>query len=314
MFENWPPDLLQKNILRKGGGIFRLSRENDSFPFSWKFTYPDHRGSDSKPYNVVACGEKKKSNQFKIWLVLYWKIVHLVAGFNTSSKDHWSQSWSGRPVLPFIHSVQIWSQAAPGSSESLTEFQSRTADGKVKVQEQQQNVPTQCTVLFKQVCCMVFCCLCFGLVAGWVEGSIQHFLYRPRRHSPSGVPWRMVLERLSWHVIYKNHVSFHLLTVARRDSRGLLGKLILLCTQSLVLCSKLILLCTQSITIGLVLQADLALHPVIGLALQADLALHRHWSCAPSWSCSAPSHWSCAPSRRCEDVSSGTWSWRPLHR
>ena len=30
--------------------------------------------------------------------------------------------------------------------------------------------------------------------------SIQHFLCRPRRHPPSKVPRRMVLERLSWHV------------------------------------------------------------------------------------------------------------------
>ena len=29
--------------------------------------------------------------------------------------------------------------------------------------------------------------------------SIQHFLCRPRRRPPSKVPWRMVLERLSWH-------------------------------------------------------------------------------------------------------------------
>ena len=28
--------------------------------------------------------------------------------------------------------------------------------------------------------------------------SLQDFLCRPRRHPPSKVPWRMVLERLSW--------------------------------------------------------------------------------------------------------------------
>ena len=39
--------------------------------------------------------------------------------------------------------------------------------------------------------------------------SIQHFLCRPRRHPPSKVPWRMVLERLSWRVT---------LPVVRRDS------------------------------------------------------------------------------------------------
>ena len=49
---------------------------------------------------------------------------------------------------------------------------------------------------------------------------------------------RDVLERLSWHVICSNHASFHLLTVARRASHRSTRKLILLCTQSLVLCSK----------------------------------------------------------------------------
>ena len=52
------------------------------------------------------------------------------------------------------------------------------------------------------------------------------------------VPWRRVTERLSWHVTCPNHASFHLLTVARRGSCGPTRKLILLCTQSLVLSSK----------------------------------------------------------------------------
>ena len=30
--------------------------------------------------------------------------------------------------------------------------------------------------------------------------SVQPFLFRPRRRPPSGVPWWMVLERLSWRV------------------------------------------------------------------------------------------------------------------
>ena len=43
---------------------------------------------------------------------------------------------------------------------------------------------------------------------------------------------------LSWRVTCPNHESFRLLTVARRGSYGPTRKLILLCTQSLVLCSK----------------------------------------------------------------------------
>ena len=42
---------------------------------------------------------------------------------------------------------------------------------------------------------------------------IQHFLWRPRRGPASKVPWRMVLERLQWHVTCPNHASFRLLTV-----------------------------------------------------------------------------------------------------
>ena len=53
---------------------------------------------------------------------------------------------------------------------------------------------------------------------------IQHFFCRPRCRPFSEVPWRMVLERLSWRVIYPNHAIVRLLTVARRGS----------CTQSLV--------------------------------------------------------------------------------
>ena len=51
--------------------------------------------------------------------------------------------------------------------------------------------------------------------------SIQHFLYRSRRRLPCRVPWRKVLERLSWGVTCPNHASFSLLTVARRvDPQG----------------------------------------------------------------------------------------------
>ena len=68
--------------------------------------------------------------------------------------------------------------------------------------------------------------------------SIQHFLCRTRRCPPSKFPRRMVLERLSWNVTCPNNSSFRLLIVARRGSCGHTRKLILLCTQSLVLCSK----------------------------------------------------------------------------
>ena len=55
--------------------------------------------------------------------------------------------------------------------------------------------------------------------------SIQHFFCWPRHHPPFKVPWRVVLEKLSWHVTYLNHVHFHLLTVARRGSCGPTRKL-----------------------------------------------------------------------------------------
>ena len=54
--------------------------------------------------------------------------------------------------------------------------------------------------------------------------SIQRFLCRPRRHPPSKVPGRMILERLSWPVTCPNHANFRLLTVARRGSCGPIRK------------------------------------------------------------------------------------------
>ena len=48
----------------------------------------------------------------------------------------------------------------------------------------------------------------------------------------------MILERLSWLVTCPNHISFRLLTVARRTSCEPPRKLILLCTQPLVVCSE----------------------------------------------------------------------------
>ena len=70
--------------------------------------------------------------------------------------------------------------------------------------------------------------------------SIQLFLCRPRRrpHVPSKVSLRMVLERRLWRVTCQNHANFRLLTVARSGSCAPTRKLILLRTQSLVLCSE----------------------------------------------------------------------------
>ena len=53
--------------------------------------------------------------------------------------------------------------------------------------------------------------------------SIQHFLHWPRCHPPSKIPWRMVLERLSWRVTCLNHASFCLLSVTRRVPVDLKG-------------------------------------------------------------------------------------------
>ena len=50
--------------------------------------------------------------------------------------------------------------------------------------------------------------------------SIQHFLCWPWLCPPSKVPWRVVLEKLSWRVTCQNRASFCLLTVARRGNLG----------------------------------------------------------------------------------------------
>ena len=68
--------------------------------------------------------------------------------------------------------------------------------------------------------------------------SIQHLLCSPRHQPPAKVLGRMILERVSWRVACPNHGRFHLLTVARKGSCGPTKKLILLRTQSLILCSK----------------------------------------------------------------------------
>ena len=68
--------------------------------------------------------------------------------------------------------------------------------------------------------------------------SIQHFLCLLQRRLPSKVPGGIILERLSLRLTCPNHASFRLWTVAWRGSCGPTRKLILLPTQSLVLCSK----------------------------------------------------------------------------
>ena len=44
------------------------------------------------------------------------------------------------------------------------------------------------------------------------------FFCWPQHHPSSEVPWRMVLERLSWHMACRNHASFQRLTAARRGT------------------------------------------------------------------------------------------------
>ena len=61
--------------------------------------------------------------------------------------------------------------------------------------------------------------------------SIQHFLCWPRRSPPSKMPWRKVLERLSWRVTCPDLASFPLSTVARGGYCRPTRKLILLLTQ-----------------------------------------------------------------------------------
>ena len=60
----------------------------------------------------------------------------------------------------------------------------------------------------------------------------------PVASSTIQVALRMVLERLSCRMTCPNHASLYLLRIARRGSRGSARKLILLLTQSLVLCSE----------------------------------------------------------------------------
>ena len=70
--------------------------------------------------------------------------------------------------------------------------------------------------------------------------SHKHFLCRTWGCPATKVPWRMVLERLSWlvHVTCPNPASFPLLTVARTGSCWPTRKFIVLPTQSLVSYSK----------------------------------------------------------------------------
>ena len=55
--------------------------------------------------------------------------------------------------------------------------------------------------------------------------GVKHFLYKPWHCPPSDMPWRMVLERVSWHVTCPNHANFRPLIVARRCSCGPTRKL-----------------------------------------------------------------------------------------
>ena len=59
---------------------------------------------------------------------------------------------------------------------------------------------------------------CMGRDSHYLMLTIQHLRCQPWRRLPSKVPWRMVLERPSWHVTCPNHASFRLLTVAGRGS------------------------------------------------------------------------------------------------
>ena len=68
--------------------------------------------------------------------------------------------------------------------------------------------------------------------------SIYHFLCQPQHCSSSKAPRRMILMRLLCSVTCPNCARFHLLAVSRGSSCGSSRKLILLCTQSLVLWSK----------------------------------------------------------------------------
>ena len=68
--------------------------------------------------------------------------------------------------------------------------------------------------------------------------SILHFLCRLQHRSPSKMPWRMVLERLSWRVTCPNHASFPLLDSFQKCFLWTHKEVELLRTQSLVLCPK----------------------------------------------------------------------------
>ena len=78
-------------------------------------------------------------------------------------------------------------------------------------------------------------CLLFDVVH-------QAFPLRSRSCPPALVPWRMVIERVSWCVTCPNHASFPVLTVARRASCGPTRELILLWIQSLVVSRQYIVM------------------------------------------------------------------------
>ena len=76
---------------------------------------------------------------------------------------------------------------------------------------------------------------------GWFVQSLtlsdQDFLGRPLDRLPSTVPWKMVLDKVSWREMWPYQASFRRLTVARSGS-CLPANMVTSClTNSFVLCS-----------------------------------------------------------------------------
>ena len=90
--------------------------------------------------------------------------------------------------------------------------------------------------------------------------SIQHFLYRPRRRPSSKVPWRMVLQRLSWRVDKPEQCKFPSLDICQKRFLWNHKKL----SPDVILCGWLGL--KHQLTNHK--KADLASHPDVGLVLQ----------------------------------------------
>ena len=67
--------------------------------------------------------------------------------------------------------------------------------------------------------------------------SVQLFLCLPLHLPPSKMPNKMSLDKVSWRVMWPNHASFFLFTIAQRGSCGPANAATLCQTNSLVLCS-----------------------------------------------------------------------------